>query len=281
MTHKRKQGAHLSISSWSLHRHLGQPKIYGVASGHTIPVHSHNQGALTLLELPEKIAAFGIHTLEICHFHLPSLDQGYLSEMRQAMAQAGVELFSLLVDDGDITHPEHGQRDWAWIESWLEVGEALGSKCMRVIAGKQPPTTETLRLSQQRMAALADSADIHGIRLMTENWFPLLSTPEAVTHLLEELNGRVGLCLDFGNWQGETKYDGFEEIAPYAESCHAKGQFDSNGQLRRDDYELCLDITRAANFAGPYTLIYDSPLPANEWEGLRIEQEVVSIYIRT
>jgi sugar phosphate isomerase/epimerase len=273
--------ARLSISSWSLHRHLGRPKIYGVASGHNIPVESHDQGDFSLLELPEKIASFGIKTLEICHFHLPTLDRGYLAELRQTITTAGVELFSLLVDDGDATHPEHGERDLAWIQSWLEVGAALGSNCMRVIAGKQPTTAETLSLSQQRLETLANTADTHGIRIMTENWFPLLSTPEAVIQLLERLNGRVGLCLDFGNWQGEEKYDGFEEIAPYAESCHAKGQFDENGRLHRDDYELCLDITKAANFAGPYTLIYDSPTPANEWDGLAIEKEVVSIYVRT
>ena len=281
MNHSTNGQARISVSSWSLHRHLGRPQIYGVESGQTIPIETHNQGDFWLLELPGKIASFGIHTLEICHFHLPSLDPGYLSELRQAMAAAGVELFSLLVDDGDLLHPERGERDLAWIQSWLEVGAALGSQCMRVIAGKQPATAETVKLSQQRLATLADRADSQGIRLMTENWFPLLSTPQAVVQLLEGLNGRVGLCLDFGNWQGEEKYAGFEVIAPYAESCHAKGQFDENGRIRRDDYERCLEITRAAHFSGPYTLIYDSPMPANEWDGLAAEQEIVSLYIGT
>ena len=279
MTQTTHHKARYSVSSWSLHRHLGRPKIYGVESGHDIPVESDNQGKFPLLELPAQIAAFGIYTLEICHFHLPSLDTGYLIELRQAIAAANVELFSLLIDDGDMTHPEQGARDLAWINSWVEVAATLGSQCMRVIAGKQPTTPQNLQLSQQRLESLAQTAVAHNIRLMTENWFPLLATPEAVLQLLEGMNGHLGLCLDFGNWQGQEKYAGFEKIAPYAESCHAKGQFDENGRLHRDDYERCLDITRSANFAGPYTLIYDSPTPANEWDGLATEKEIVSLYI--
>ena len=279
MTTSTKQKLRYSVSTWSLHRHLGRPKIYGVESDHDIPVESHNQGEFSLLELPAQIAAFGIYTLEMCHFHLPSLDAGYLAELRQAIAAANVELFSLLIDDGDMTHPEQGARDLAWINSWVEVAATLGSQCMRVIAGKQPATLQNLQLSQQRLESLAQTAVAHNIRLMTENWFSLLATPEAVIQLLEGMNGRLGLCLDFGNWQGQEKYAGFEKIAPYAESCHAKGQFDENGRLHRDDYEHCLAITQTADFAGPYTLIYDSSNPANEWDGLAIEKEVVSLYI--
>jgi sugar phosphate isomerase/epimerase len=152
---------------------------------------------------------------------------------------------------------------------------------MRVIAGKQPATAESLQLSQQRLASLVQTAAANNMRLMTENWFGLLSAPETVNQLLDSLNGEVGLCLDFGNWRGEEKYAAFEEIAHLAESCHAKGQFDDHGRLQRDDYELCLDITRAADFAGPYTLIYDSANPADQWQGLAAEKEVVSLYVGT
>jgi sugar phosphate isomerase/epimerase len=269
--------ARVSVSSWSLHRHLGRPSIYGV--GQSIPIETHGKGEFSLLELPAKIAAFGIHTLEICHFHLPSLDAGYLAELRQAIEAAGVELWSLLVDDGDVTQPQHGERDAAWIREWLTVGETLGTTCMRVIAGKQPFTEANLQMSLQRLGALADTAKTHNIRLMTENWFDLLATPTAVIQLLEGFNGRVGLCFDFGNWQGESKYGGFVEIAPYAESCHAKGQFGADGRLDEVDYRRCLDILQTAAFAGPYTLIYDSPNPASQWDGLAVEKQIVQSYL--
>ena len=45
------------------------------------------------------------------------------------------------------------------------------------------------------------------------------------------------------------------------------------------DYRKCLDITRAAGFSGPYTLIYSGPND-DEWEGLAMEREVVAEYLR-
>jgi sugar phosphate isomerase/epimerase len=267
----------LSVSSWSLHRKLGQPPFYGVG-GAIAQVEAYNQGELALLELPAAVADFGIHTLEICHFHLPSRDAGYISELRTALADADVELFSFLIDDGDITHPVEGERDLAWMADWLETAAQLGSSCARVVAGKQAPSDASLALSIQRLTQLADKAEALGLRLMTENWFSLTSTPEAVRQIMEALEGRISLCLDFGNWKGEGKYRDLAAIAPYAESCHTKAHFEK-GLIDRQDYERCLEITRQAGFDGPYTLIFESPEPDN-WEGLAIEKEVVLPYLQ-
>lgn len=263
------------MSSWSLHRSLGRPAFYG--ANEKLPSGSHNQGALSLLELPKAIADIGITTLEIVHFHLPSTDDAYLAELRAELETAGVELFSLLIDAGDITHPEHGERDLAWMEGWLDVAAKLGCRCARVIAGKQDPSDEVLRLSAKRLTRLANKADALGLRLMTENWFGTTSTPETVLWLLDALEGQLGLCVDFGNWQGEDKYENLARIVKHAESCHAKASFEGS-QIQQKDYQTCLDLTKRVNFQGPYTLIFDSPEP-NEWQGLGIEREIVQAYV--
>lgn len=269
----------LSVSTWSLHRTLGSPAFYGV--GQEIPVESHNRGAMTLLELPQRLAAFGIHTLEICHFHFPTLDAGYLRELREALEQADIELFSLLVDDGDITHPEEEERDrtMRWIGQWFDVASQLGARCVRAVAGKAAPSSEHLDQSVHALGTLAERAQTLGLRLMTENWFKLLSTPQAVHAVFERLDGKIGLCFDFGNWHGEEKYANLEQIAAYAESCHTKAHFNAPFELDRADYEHCLEITQRAHFAGPYTLIYDGP-NADEWAGLSLERAVVQPYLR-
>src|SRR6266568_5852710 len=105
------QRPRLSVSTWSLNRALGQPQFYGTDNQQNIPVDTHGRGAISLLELPAHVARFGISTLEICHFHLPSLDKTYLAELCSALDAAHVELFSLLIDNGDITHPQHAERD--------------------------------------------------------------------------------------------------------------------------------------------------------------------------
>ena len=267
----------LSVSTWSLHRQLGRPGFTGPAHDMQIPTETHNKGPISLLELPARIAEFGINTVEICHFHLPTVEKSYLTELRAALQDADVELFSLLIDDGDITHPSDSERDIAWIEKWIDIAGELGAKCARVIGGKAAPSEGTLAQSQHALSRLTERADTADIRLMTENWFSIFSTPENVNTLLSNLDGKVGLCLDFGNWRGDTKYADLAAIAPSAESCHTKAHFAAPREIDTEDYIQCLELTQKAGFAGPHTLIYDGP--GDEWEGLAIEREVVNPYL--
>jgi sugar phosphate isomerase/epimerase len=262
----------ISVSTWSLHRTLGAPQIYGVSE--EIPTESHTPDAL--LKLPAQLADFGIHTVEICHFHLLTRDEAYLQQLRASLENACVELWSFLVDGGDVTHEQHGARDMQWIADWFPVAQALGAKRVRVAAGKTT-SGDAISRSSAALRILAAEAKAHDLRLMTENWFDVLSTPQAVLALFENLGDDLGLCLDFGNWSGANKYADLKAIAHLAESCHTKAHFEDNQQIDRDDYARCLDITREAGFSGPYTLIYSSP--GDEWCGLEIEMEVVRPYL--
>lgn len=273
------QAPRLSVSTWSLHRTLGLsfPDTPG-DDGSRPRTETWGPGTLSLLEIPAQIAARGIHTLEICHFQLPSLDPNYLAELRSAIAEAGVELFSLLIDAGDITDPNHHARDLAWVAAKVDIAAALGAKRARVNAGKAEYTPESIALSKTGMRELVERGSAQNVRITTENWFPLLSRPEQVLDLLDSLEGAVGLNFDFGNWGGPTKYEDLTAISERAESCHAKCHFDSPLQADSEDYLRCLEITRNAGFNGPYTLVYDGP-DNDEWAGLQIESELVRPYL--
>ncbi len=267
----------LSLSTWSLHRMLGPVYWDSPARPSPDPEEPYGPGCMTLLELPAQLTRMGIYTLEICHFHLPSRDPVYISELHSALDDAGVELFSLLIDDGDITHPEYGPRDLRWIAEWLETAGALGATCARVIAGKTVDD-EALDRSRDGLRQLASAAESCNIRLMTENWFSVMAKPQSVYRLLDALEGRVGLCVDFGNWKGLTKYDDLMRIMPLAESCHAKCHFAAQMEADTEDFIHCLDISREAGFKGPYTLIYDGPSD-DEWAGIKLERQLVLPYV--
>lgn len=268
----------LSTSTWSLHRTIGMtyPDIPGSIPQQATP--TYGQGSQSLLDIPARLAQEGIHTLEICHFHLPRHDLVFLDHLRAALDAANVELFSLLIDDGDISDPVNAERDLAWISEWISIAGRLGARCARVIAGKSEPNEAALDKSVAGLTQLAAHAESHKVRLMTENWFSLLSTPDYVRRLLRQMDKRVGLCADFGNWSGENKYEELAQIFHFAESCHAKCSFTSPMHPNRDDYIRCLELTRAAEFAGPYTLIYDGP-DDDEWNGIAVEAEMVKPYL--
>ncbi len=256
----------LSVSSWSLHHALGAMPI-------TSPADQPNSfspgGALSLLDLPRAIAEHGINTLEICHFHLPSTEKDYLSRLRASLEASGVELWSLLIDGGDL-NGLHAPRDFDWIARWIEVAGLLGARNARVIAGQSVPTEENMAQSIAFLKRLVEVAYSNGVRLMTENWFATLETPENVHHVFGRLEGHLDLCLDFGNWDGHAdKYADLASIAPLATSCHARADFHSPGELDEDDFRRCLELTVEAGFHGPYTLI-PSGSKGDEWVALDI-----------
>ncbi len=271
----------LAVSTWSLHRELG-PMYPQVALGtDTDPDTTYGLGQVALLDVPQLVADIGIPNLEICHFHFPRVDPEYIAELRGRLAQANVRFLTLLIDTGDITaaDPEVRARDLAHIRRWIDIAAEAGAEQVRVIAGDAQPDGDgqAIRLSIQGLGALEDYAASLGVRVITENWHQLATSPTALLRILDGLEGRLGLCADFGNYSGPGKYEDLEAILPRADTIHAKGDFRQAGELEKEDYERCLDLSRDAGFSGQYVLIFDGP--GEEQPSLRQLADVVRPYL--
>lgn len=265
----------IAVSTWSLHRLLGTTYPHDLTTTEIGPMQeTYGEGDESLLGLPSMLANHGYHRLEIVSFHLRSRDPIYLGELRDQLRIANVRLQTLLIDAGDISHPEHGPRDQAWVASWIEIANELGAENARIIAGKQKPTRDALDRSVKALTALADGNAGSSVRLVTENWFDLLSEPAQVHFLLDKLDGRIGLLGDFGNWGGKSKYADLRSIFSRAELCHAKASF-IDGELDEADYGECVKLAEEAGYKGPYTLIFDSEIPS-EWHGLATERDFIT-----
>jgi sugar phosphate isomerase/epimerase len=265
----------IAVSTWSLHRLLGTVYPHDLATPEIGPeTLTYGAGDESLLGLPSVLANHGYHRLEIVSFHLRSRDPIYLGELRDQLKVSNVRLQTLLIDAGDISHPEHGARDTAWIAGWIEIANELGAENARIIAGKQKPTRDALDRSVRALNTLADGNAGSPVRLVTENWFDLLSEPAHVHYVLDKLEGRVGLLGDFGNWGGTSKYADLKSIFSRAELCHAKASF-IDGDLDEADYGACVTLAEEAGYKGPYTLIFDSEIPG-EWHGLATERDFIN-----
>jgi hypothetical protein len=274
-TQKQNNKPQIGVSSWSLNRVLGRGHYDALAGTVVRPA---DEGAVDLLDLPARIREFGLGRMELCHFHIPSVDDEYLKKLRGALEASNVELWSLLCDDGDITHPQNGAGWVEWNRKWIDVAAALGSRHARIIAGKQEPTRENLELSRDRLRELASHAQERGVRLFVENWFSLLPSSTEVLWLLGELDGAVGFNIDFGNWPKPRRYEHLPLVAHMAESSHTKCAFPAPREPDVEDFEACLGYLRDAGFSGTHTLIYDSP-DSDEWGHLEIERDIVLRYI--
>ncbi len=267
----------ISTSSWSLHRALGSPPLYG--PGDAGPGQPSN-GAISLLDLPSAAAKADIHTLEIVHFHFPTTDGAYVDELKEAVEEAGIELFSVLIDAGDVTHPDDGARaeEMAWIRSWLDVTARCGASHARVVGGYQPVTRDgrplldhpVLRRSAEGLRKLADYGSSIGVRVITENFRETTDRADQALAILTLCEGRVGLCADFGNYRGEDRYEELAAIFPKADSAHVKAVYDERGRPDEDEFRHSLGMLAEAGFDGPMSLIFDTPLRGNatEWDNL-------------
>ncbi|WP_432543154.1 sugar phosphate isomerase/epimerase family protein [Kineococcus sp. SYSU DK002] len=252
-----------AVHAWSLDRTLGRFR----AGTTTEPA------GLPLLELPAALRDHGYRTVQLCHFHLPHRDAGYLAELRAALAEAGVVLDALLVDDGDLTHPSEAAREEAWISSHLADATALGATRIRVVAGKTRTDTAQADSSRALGRIAARAGDL---RVVTENWGDVTRDAADVRAVLDPLDGAVGLLVDLGNWSGPGKYADLAEVAPYAETCHAKAHWD-RGEVDEVDYRASLSAildAGYAGYAGPLALVYDA-VDDDEWAGLAVQRAIV------
>ncbi len=265
----------LALSTWSIHRALGIAYPDTPANDGAAPAEARwGAGTLSLMEVPAKIAELGIGRLEICSFHVDRHDTGFLGELRSAIAESGITLQTLLIDDGDITDPVHARRDSDWIARWIDVAAALGAEKARVIAGKQPPSPQVLDRSVAGLAPLARYGADQGVRVLTENWLATTPGPAEVHAILDRLDGAVGFLADLGNWKGATKYDDLASVLPRAENSHAHGSFAEDLAMDTEDFGRCLSVADEAGYEGTFTLIYNGPSD-DEWEAVRREADFV------
>jgi sugar phosphate isomerase/epimerase len=251
----------LALTSWSLNKAL-------------------SSGALALTDLPAQAREAGIATLEICHFHLPSTEPAYLAELRAAIEAAGVELFSILIDTGDISSADAERReaDIALIASWMEHAAALGAGGVRVVAGESQPDDEAaFGRAVEALGRLAQRGRELGLRVRTENFRALASSAAGCNRLLDSLDGAVGLCADVGNFPADVRVREFEAVAGRAEVVHAKAGYSADGAVVADDLRRCLELSVKAGFSGPYTLVYDQG--PDEWGGVAKVKGVVQPFV--
>ena len=258
----------LSLTSWSLHRSLGSPPITNEMPTADRPEPEPN-AELQLVDLPRQMREHGIGTLEICHFHLPSVSKDYLAEIRAAADAADVELFSVLIDTGDISSADGERRrfDMRLIEGWMDVAAQLGIKAVRVVAGDAAPDDQAgLDRSISALRQLAEYGRERNLQVLTENFRPLASTAANCHRILDALDGAVGLCADIGNFPAASRVEEFRSVVGRASSIHAKASYDDAGNMDATQLRQCLDASKEAGFDGPYTLVYDRA--GDSWRGV-------------
>jgi sugar phosphate isomerase/epimerase len=234
----------------------------------------------SLLELIELLPEHQIGTLEICHFHLPSTDAGYLETLKERLQSAGVELFSILLDAGNIASSDPAQidADDVLIRHWIDVAATLGAERIRIDAGLEPPNPGVIAQSARRLQEYAQIAASKGLGVSTENWHVTSQNPEPLLEILEYCAGTIQLCADTGNAEASSdKYQTLGLLLSRASSVHFKPRYMTTGEIDVEDLEVCVRLIRQANFAGVLTLIFDQK--RDEWQSIARLREALALQL--
>ena len=266
-----------AISSWSVHGLLGKAH-FKQENGKTVIGSGQAEGEITLLELPALLKKAGCGILEICHFHLPSIEEDYLQQLKQVLDDNSVTLENILIDAGNLSNPNESERlaDIEMAKRWQRIAAQLGGKGNRIDCGTEPPTAKAIDRAVHSLSVLVEHANSLKLHVTTENFRQTSQEADNLLEIMNKVRYPIKLCLDFGNAEKTAdKFGTIEKLMPYGTSIHCKANY-VNGEIDLDDLHKSLSYLKHSNFDGPITLIYDQT--EDEWTHILALQSAIKMY---
>lgn len=261
----------ISLAQWSLHRALFD-------------------GELDNLDFARTAREdFGIDAVEYVNqfFMDKATDQAYLQQMKQRAEDAGVRSLLIMCDgEGALGAPNEADRTQA-VENhhkWVEAAQFLGCHSIRVNAETQEEGSyeEQMQRAADGLRQLCEFADEYDINVIVENHGGLSSNGTWLAGVMEQVDHpRVGTLPDFGNFQiseDETydKYQGVEELMPYAKAVSAKAlNFNEQGQEVDIDFERMMRIVLEHDYHGYVGIEYEGSEGLGEREGIQATKDLL------
>ncbi len=247
----------ISLAQWSLHKELFDETI------------DHLDFARVTRE------EFGIDAVEYVNvfFKDKATDVAYLSEMNRRAQDNGVYQHLIMCDaEGRIGDPDTGKRIQA-VENhhqWVEAARLLGCATIRVNAASEGSFEEQQKLAADGLRRLCEYADNRGINVIVENHGGLSSHGDWLAGVMRLVDHpRCGTLPDFGNFYEYDRYQGVQEMMPWAKAVSAKSHdFDSDGNETTKDYRRLLRIVLDARFHSWVGIEYEGDR-LSEREGIR------------
>lgn len=254
----------IAISSWSFHDELYSGKL-------RLPdvpyrVHDLGYGAVELQDMflwprpPNRIArALGRKTRE---FNRYQYDRKTILRTRLHRLRSGTRLICWSIDS-DLTAsagPDR-QKQKAYLAGALETAVFLGAPLIRVTLGGEKNDRAAYDRAVDLMSSVLPVVTARNIRLAIENHGGLSADPAVLVEFVQHFHSpQLGVCLDFGNFEGDSKVfpQSLESLVPHAIHVHAKSRgFKSDGEEATIDYRMCLSALKSAGYEGAISIEYE------------------------
>ncbi len=231
--------------------------------------------------------ALGSTSLDLWNAHLPTLlddesrpadtitpqyaglsqqETAILDQVKAAADEAGLPFAGLAVDGAHIYEetPEARAAQRIKAQRWLNIGERLGARQVRLDAGGPVEMPEPVfEILVAGYMDLIKRAGEKGIEVVMENHWGASRVPENVVRILEAVPG-LGLLFDTGNWPDGAEQQGWAMCARFARATHIKTfAFDSQGNETTVDIPKAMHYLLDAGYTGTWG-IESCPAEADE-----------------
>lgn len=235
----------ISLAEWSLHRTL-------------------RSGKMTNMDFPETARRYGIEGIEYVNqfFKDKAQDFTYLKALKQRSEDQGVKNVLIMVDgEGNMADVEKKVRDKA-VENhykWVEAAKFLGCHSIRINTAGKGTEEEMKAAAVDSLGRLSEFGKKHGIGVIVENHGNISSNGKWLSSVLSEVNmENCGSLPDFGNFYDYDRYQGVQEMMPFAKGVSAKSHdFNENGEETTIDYHRMLKIVKDAGYKGWIGIEYE------------------------
>ncbi len=247
----------ISLAEWSLHRTIFS-------------------GSLDNLDFPrEAKRTYGIEAVEYVNqfFKDKAKDYDYLADLSRRAGDEGVQNLLIMCDGlGKLGDPDAKARTQA-IENhfpWAEAAKRLGCHSIRVNASSAGSFAEQQKLAADGLSRLAEYAGQFELNVIVENHGGLSSNGSWLAGVMRQVNlPNCGTLPDFGKFHDYDRYQGVEELLPFAKGVSAKSHdFDAAGNETKTDYMRMLKLVLAAGYHGHVGVEYEGKA-LSESEGIQ------------
>jgi len=255
----------ISLAQWSLNRAIFGKKIQAI-------------------DFPRVAKEeYGIHAVEyVNQFYMDKKnDDAYLKELHKRCTDLGVKSVLIMCDDeGALGDPDSTKQVEAVKNHhrWVEWARVLGCHSIRVNAetGGKGSFEETQKRAALGLSMLTEFGVKLGINIIVENHGGLSSNGKWLSGVMKMVNSRYcGTLPDFGNFYEYDRYQGVEDLMPFAKGVSAKSyDFNAEGDEAKISFEKMLKIVKAAGYRGYIGIEYEGEkLP--EPEGIRATKKLL------
>ena len=252
----------------------------------------------------EKAKAWGFPGLEyVSALYYPELEAANFSEeamknfVDKSNAEAekhGLKNLLIMIDgQGDLAAVDAKERK-ASVEQhhkWVDAAAAMGCHSIRVNLNGSTDPEEWAKTSVDGLTQLATYAQDKNINIIVENHGGPSSNGQLLANVMEEVGmDNCGTLPDFGNFcmkredgsyyeskclEEYDKYQGVEELMPYAKAVSAKSySFDEQGNETDIDFVRMLKIVKDAGYTGYIGVEFEGS-ELSEEEGIMATKELL------